>query len=126
MSAVRSLAFLAAAVLALPAYAAIQRQQAADSKERPAQAGFRDRVADERRLPARQLVAQGADGTTVYTVSDPEKCTCLYVGGPGEYGELERLRLERVRAHEQRLIAWSPYAQAAVWGPWKPEGLDLK
>jgi hypothetical protein len=126
MSAVRSLVFLAAAVLALSACSAIQRQQAADAKELLTQAGFRVRLADEPGLPARQLVARSAGGTMVYKFSDPENCNCLYVGGPGEYAELQRLQLERVREHEQLLMAWSPYAPAAVWGPWKPEGLDLK
>jgi uncharacterized protein YceK len=128
MTAVRSLVFLAAAVLALSGCAAIQRQQAADSKQLLTQAGFRVRVADEPGLPARQLVAQSAGGTTVYKFSDPDNCNCLYVGGPSEFAELQRLRLERVHEHEQMLKAWGPWTPAdpRVWGPWKPEGLDLK
>jgi uncharacterized protein YceK len=128
MTAVRSFALLAAAVLVLSGCAAIQRQQAADSKQILTEAGFRVRVADEPGLPARQLVAQTVDGTTVYKFSDPDNCNCLYVGGPTEYAELQRLRAERVREHEQLLRAWGPWTSAdpRVWGPWKPEGLDLK
>jgi hypothetical protein len=128
MTAFRSLVFLAAAVLALSGCAAIQRQQAADSKELLAQAGFTARIADEPGLPKRQLVAQNSGGATAYKFSDPEYCNCLWVGGPSEFAELQRLRQERVREHEQMLKAWSPWTSAdpRVWGPWKPEGLDLK
>jgi hypothetical protein len=123
----RYLAFLAV-TLALSGCAAIQRQQAADAKELLAQAGFTVRVADEPGLSRRQLVAQNTGGGTAYKFSDPDNCNCLYVGGPGEYAELQRLRLERVREHEQMLKTWSPWTPAdpRVWGPWKPEGLDLK
>jgi hypothetical protein len=126
MTVAQSVASFAATLLVLSGCAAIQRQQAADAKELLMQAGFRVRPADEPGLPVRQLVAQSAAGATVYKYSDPESCNCLYVGGPGEYAELERLRLERVREHEELLRAWSPYAPAAVWGPWNPEGLNLK
>jgi uncharacterized protein YceK len=127
MNATRSFALLAA-LLVLSGCAAIQRQQAADSKQILTEAGFRVRVADEPGLPARKLVAQNTGGTAVYKFSDPHNCNCLYVGGPGEYAELQRLRLERVREHEQMLKTWSPWTPAdpRVWGPWKPEGLDLK
>jgi hypothetical protein len=128
MTAFRSVVLLAAAVLALSGCAAIQRQQAADAKELLAQAGFTVRTADEPGLRPRQLIAQSDGGSPVYKYSDPDYCNCLWVGGPSEYAELQRLRAERVREHEQMLKTWSPWTPAnpRVWGPWKPEGLELK
>jgi hypothetical protein len=83
------------------------------------------------------LVVLGAAVVSVSHADDPAAqmslgssaaCAARQItnGGPDEYAELQRLRLEHVREHEQLLMAWSPYAPAAVWGPWKPEGLDLK
>ena len=73
-------------------------------------------------------VAQSDGGSPVYKYSDSDYCNCLWVGGPNEYAELQRLRAERVREHEQMLRTWSPWTPAdpRVWGPWKPEGLELK
>jgi hypothetical protein len=128
MTAFRTVVLLAAAVLALSGCAAIQRQQAADAKELLAQAGFKVRSADEAGLRPRQLIAQSDAGSPVYKYADPDYCNCLWVGGPSEYAELQRLRVERVREHEQLLRTWSPWTAAdpRVWGPWKPEGLELK
>ncbi len=60
---------------------------------------------------------------------DPKFCQCVYVGGAKEYAELQRLRSARVAEHDQLVrntLAGSSDADPALWGPWKPEGLDVK
>src|SRR2546426_53239 len=80
-------AYLAIALLALSACAAIHRQEAADSEALLKQAGFQARAADgpERqqdlvKMPSRQIVERDQNGTAVYTFADPDNCRCLYVG----------------------------------------------
>ena len=131
---------IAAAMLALSGCAAIQGQVAGDSEQILAQAGFRreaaperaaqgaTRAAGEEALPVRHLTTATENGSSVYKFYDPQFCNCVYVGGPKEYAELQHLRTARVAEHAQNLKSWIVPEDAPdpnVWGPWKPEGLDL-
>ena len=130
-------AAIAAAVLALSGCAAIHGQQATDSEQILAQAGFRRESlssqgatsAATQNLKVRQLTAETRNGSTTYEFYDPEFCHCTYVGGAKEYAELQRLRQARVNEHQQLLrtssSGWSD-PDPALWGPWNPEGLDVK
>lgn len=117
-------ALLFALALAVPGCAAIDGRVAADSEEILAQAGFQREPLEEPGLPARQLVEQ----TGIYKFADPAFCQCVYVGGPKEYAELQRLRAERI-AERDWTLRHSSYGNtysASAWGAWKPEGLDLQ
>jgi hypothetical protein len=110
------------AILAVTGCATIHRSEAGRTEQLLAAAGFKmqsadtpEQAADLKSLPARKLVPQNKDGNVVYTYADPDKCHCLYVGGPTEYSTYERLRVEREIAVDN--------AEAAMdwpwWGPWR-------
>jgi len=64
----------------------------------------------------RQLTAETSNGTTTYEFYDPEFCHCTYVGGVAdEHQQLLRASLSGVSDTDP-----------ALWGPWSPEGLDVK
>lgn len=122
----RALAAIAAsaALLAASGCAVVQRQMAADSGQILAEAGFEKRSLNEPGLPPRQLVERAGS----YRFADPDYCRCMYVGGAQEYAALQRLRAERIAEHEwirSRTIA-SLSIDPRLWGPWKPQGLDLE
>jgi len=127
-------AYLAIALLALSACAAIHRQEAADSEALLKQAGFQARTADssERqqdlvKMPLRQIVERDQKGTPEYIFADPDNCHCLYIGGQKEYAKLQELRQQRIDDHYQ-LARRSSFEGGIsdLWGPWKPEGLVAK
>jgi hypothetical protein len=133
-------AAIAAAMLTLSACAAIQGQLATDSEQILAEAGFHREAlpassasgatsAGAQGLKARQLTAETAHGATTYAFYDPEFCHCTYVGGAKEYAELQRLRSARVAYHQEAVtstLAGSAAPMPGIWGPWNPEGLDVK
>jgi hypothetical protein len=116
--------YLTAALFSLlSGCAAIQALEAADSEEILAEAGFHRQSLDEPGLPSRQLVAQAG----MYKFADPDFCVCMYIGGEKEYAELQRLRAERIAERDWALrhnSSGNAYLPI-VWGPWRPEGLDL-
>ena len=132
-------AAIAAVLVTLSGCAAIQGQTAADSEQILAQAGFARQPQtaaqgatrpDGGPLPARQLTEVANNGNTAYEFYDPRYCHCVYVGGPKELAKLQELRSTRVAEHAQNLRAFIPSAGGApdpnLWGPWQPEGLDVK
>ena len=129
-------AAIAAAILALSGCAAIQGQTATDSENILAEAGFTKQpqsaaqgAAGGGTLPARQLTKVAENGNTAYEFYDPQFCQCVYVGGPQEYAKLQQLRSARAAEHAWNLRAFSTQANSSdvnLWGPWQPEGLDLK
>ena len=93
----------------------IRRLQARDTEELLTAAGFRKQLVDaadpkplEATTPYR-LVTRTKDGTVQYTYADPDNCRCVYVGGPKEYAEYQRLARERQPAEE----VWDRNS----WGP---------
>ena len=132
---------IAVVMLALSGCAAIEGQMATDSEQILAEAGFRKEAAPERAaqgatrgsgeeaLPTRRLAAATENGSKVYKFYDANFCHCVYVGGPKEYSELQRLRSARATEHAQLAGTWSPVSNSAdpkLYGPWMPEGLDPK
>ena len=105
---------------ALPGCAALQGRVAADSEEILAQAGFEREPLDEPGLPSRRLIEQAG----VYKFADPDFCRCVYVGGAKEHAELLRLRAERL-AEREWFFGRMANMDRTMWGPWKPEGLDV-
>jgi hypothetical protein len=126
-----------AAMLVLSGCAAIQDQEARDSENILSEAGFhreaqsaaRGATGDRGALPARRLTRVTADGSLAYEFYDPQFCQCVYVGGPNEYAKLQELRQQRLADHAWYMKTSSPITAAAppeTWGPWQPEGLDVK
>ena len=114
---------LAAAML-LTGCATIRRSEARSTEQVLAAAGFVMRPTDtaERQqrlaaMPPYRLESHTKDGKVVYTYADPDGCKCVYVGGPKEYSEYQRLRLQRQMAAEQ---AWAAHAAEMDWGMWGP------
>ena len=117
----RAAVVAAAVLLALSGCAALRRQDAAGTEELLTAAGFQQRAAskpeqhqDLSAMPPYKLVARNNNGTTVYTFADPEHCHCLYVGGPKEFSEYQRLLTDREVAQELSgaTLNWE------AWGPW--------
>ncbi len=111
----------AATLLALSGCATLRRQQAAGTEELLVAAGFQQRAASlpEQRqelttMPPYKLVARNKSGQAVYTFADPEHCRCLYVGGPKEFAEYQRLLRDREVDQEMSdaSLNWE------AWGPW--------
>ena len=131
-------AALVAVIVALSGCAALQGQKAGDSENILAEAGFTKQPQSAAQgatsagggaLPARQLTRVSQNGNTAYEFYDPQFCNCVYIGGAQEYAKLQELRSARVADHAKNLQAWSPMSNSPdpnVWGPWEPEGLDLK
>ena len=112
---------LFAAILALAGCATIRRNEATSTEQLLAASGFQirpadtpQRLADLNSMPRQKLVVRSKDGTVVYTYADPDKCHCLYVGGPKEYSALQRLRVEKEIAagDAESGMDWPG------WGPW--------
>jgi len=111
---------LFAAILAVTG-CATTRREAASTEQLLAAAGFQMRPADtpERvaalaSMPREKLVVRSKDGNVVYTYADPEKCHCLYVGGPKEYAALQQIGIQReIAAHDPEAVMEWP-----GWGPW--------
>ena len=119
---------LAASMLVLSGCAAIQSQGAADSENLLAEAGFKKaelEAGGPDNLQPLQLTKHGDH----YDFADPRFCKCRYTGGDKELTVLNDLRAARVRAHEYSVRAiglTSAGADENGWGPWKPEGLDVR
>jgi hypothetical protein len=102
----------------------IRRHEAGGTEQLLAAAGFEMRPADspERQrdlaaMPPYKIVARDRDQRVTYTYADPDKCRCLYVGGPKEYTAYQHLVVEKQIAQE-RLWREQQEMDWAVWGPW--------
>jgi len=128
-----------AAIVALSGCAALQGQEANDSENILTQAGFTKQPYSAAQgatrvgggpLPARQLTKVSQNGNTEYEFYDPKFCQCVYVGGASEYSKLQELRKDRAADHAWYLSHWNPAGgnspDPSTWGPWEPEGLDVK
>src|SRR5690554_2537210 len=114
--------------LLLASCAAIRRDEAQSTESLLAAAGFKARPADTpekvaqlKSLPALKMRMRVKDGKTVYTYADPYNCNCLYVGGPSEYAEYQRLALKQQIAEENMAAAEAAEDAAMdwdMWGPW--------
>jgi len=112
--------FAVGATVLLTGCATIRRSQARDTEQLLAAAGFKAQFADAANTqqgdatPPYRLVRRDQDGAVQYTYADPDTCGCVYVGGPEEYSEYQRLATERQIARERLWAA--PYARWDYWG----------
>jgi hypothetical protein len=113
---------------ALAGCAAIERDEAEQTEQLLAAAGFQMRPADSpakladlERLQQHKLVRHERDGETTYVYADAAGCKCLYTGDQGDYDEFEKLRVQEDVA-QQEMMAAEMNQQAAMnwemWGPW--------
>jgi hypothetical protein len=98
-----------AAAMMLTGCATSRRAEACSTEQLLTAAGFMAQPADtaerQQRLAARapyQLDSHDEDGEVVYTYADPDRCKCLYVGGPKEHSKYQHLMLQRVIAEHAR------------------------
>jgi len=65
--------------------------------------------------PPYRLVSRSKDGSVQYRFADPKGCRCVYVGGPSEYAEYQRLATQR-RLDEERWQAPEDVWDRDSWG----------
>ena len=121
---------LASSLLALSGCAAIQGQQAADSEEILAEAGFhKTHITELKTVPVRQLFERGESADRWFEFVDPDYCHCSYVGYDKNLAVLTELRTARLQAHERAVKGigiTSGGSDSRAWGAWDPQGLDVK
>lgn len=107
---------------------AIERDDAQDTEQQLAAAGFDIKLADSpaRRdhletLPQHRLVRFDRDGRPYYVFADSDWCKCMYVGNQADYDAYQRLTAQEEVAEEQEEAA-AMTADADMewdlWGPW--------
>jgi hypothetical protein len=117
---------LAASVLAVSGCAYMQREQAADSENILAEAGFKKTELEADGLKTVHPLQLARHGDH-YDFDDPRFCKCRYTGGESERKVLNDLRAARVKQHERSATAIGVIgADEMGWGPWKPDGLDAR
>jgi len=118
-------AFFAASLTALSGCATLRSQDDVGTRELLATAGFQKQSADSAEqtrnlasMPPLRVVARGmADRDVVFTYADPMKCRCLYVGGPKQYMEYQRLARQR-QIEEEELWAEDGGMDWELWEAW--------
>ena len=118
-------ALFTVSLTALSDCATLRSQDAAGARELLAAAGFQRQSADSAEqtrnlasMPPLRIVARGmADRDVVYTYADPVKCRCLYVGGPKQYMEYQRLARQR-QIEEEELWAEDGGMDWELWEAW--------
>jgi hypothetical protein len=118
---------LATAAL-LAGCSAIGRDDARDTEQQLAAAGFDIKLADSpaRRdhletLPQHELVRVDRDSRPYYVYADPESCACMYVGNQADYDAYQRLTAQEEMAEEKEEAAAMSEDAAMdwdLWGPW--------
>ena len=118
-------AFFAASLTALSGCATLRSQDDVGTRELLATAGFQKQSADSAEqtrnlasMPPLRVVARGmADRDVVFTYADPMKCRCLYIGGPKQYMEYQRLAGQR-QIEEEELWAEDGGMDWELWEAW--------
>lgn len=108
--------------------AAIEREEAEQTEQMLAAAGFQmrpadtpERLADLERLQQHKLVRHDRDGVVTYIYADAADCKCLYSGDEQDYDAFQKLQVQEEIAEQEQMAA-AMNEQAAmnweVWGPW--------
>jgi hypothetical protein len=116
--------FFAGSLAAVSGCATLRGQDAVSTEELLVKAGFQKRNAETPEqvqnlasMPPFRIVARGVGGDAAYTYADPVNCHCLYVGGPRQYVEYQRLATER-EVDEGELWADTDGMDWGMWGGW--------
>jgi hypothetical protein len=100
---------------------AIEREQAQDTEQVLAAAGFHmkeattpEQVANLKAMTQRKIVIHDQDGHTRYVYADAGGCRCAYVGSEKNYDEFQRLSIKQEIAQDNldASMDWG------MWGPW--------
>ncbi|PYP99803.1 MAG: hypothetical protein DMF83_29805 [Acidobacteria bacterium] len=111
-----------AASVGLTGCAAIRRSQSLDTEQFLAAAGFRMELADTAErwqqlaaMPPHRLTSRARGDGIEYAYADPRDCHCVYVGGPKDYAEYQRLTRERQIAQEEIWTWQNPWSWGGPW-----------
>ena len=108
-------------VMALAACQAIENEQAQDTEQLLAAAGFHmkeattpEQLANLQAVTQRKIVIHNQDGRLRYVYADAQECKCVYVGNERNYDEYQRLSVkeEVAEANMAAPLDWG------MWGPW--------
>jgi hypothetical protein len=119
--AARSAMLTSGLVWILASCQAIENEQARDTEQLLAAAGFHmkeattpEQVANLKAMTQREVVIHDQDGQTRYVYADAAGCKCVYVGNEKNYDEFERLSVKQEIAQENldASMDWG------MWGPW--------
>jgi hypothetical protein len=112
---------LSGVALALASCQALENEEAQDTEQMLAAAGFHmkeastpEQLANLEAMTQRQLVIHDQDGQPRYVYADAEDCKCVYVGSEKNYDEYQRLSL-REEIAEENLDASMDWG---MWGAW--------
>ena len=114
--------------VALGGCAMIERDEAEDTEQLLAAAGFTlrpadtaEKLADLEQLQQHKLVRHDRGGEVTYVYADAAVCKCLYTGDQQNYDQFKNLQVQQNIAEEEEMAA-SENEQASmnweVWGPW--------
>jgi hypothetical protein len=107
--------------LALAACQAIENEEAQDTEQLLAAAGFHmkeattpEQLANLQAMTQRQIVTHHQDGQLRYVYADAKDCKCVYVGNERNYDEYQKLLVKKEIAQENldASLDWD------MWGPW--------
>ena len=106
--------------LMLGGCATIEKDNASDTEQLLAAAGFQMKLADTpeklanlQTLTQRKVVPHDQDGNVRYVYADAEFCECLYVGNQAAYQRYEKMAVEKniAEMNEDAAMNWG------MWGP---------
>lgn len=108
-------------ILALAGCQAIENQEAQDTEQLLAAAGFDmkeattpEQLANLRAMTQRKVVVHEQDNQPRYVYADAQDCKCVYVGNEKAYDEFQKLSVKQEIAEENMdaSLDWG------MWGPW--------
>ena len=117
----RAAVLLGVPVWALAACQAIENEEAQDTEQLLASAGFRmkeattpQQLANLQAMTQRKIVIHNQDGQLRYVYADAQDCKCVYVGNERNYDEYQKLSVKEEIAQENMdaSLDWG------MWGPW--------
>ena len=106
----------------------MQKQQAAQSQQLLAAAGFELQMADtperlatlQSVVPQRKVFSVAATDGPRFVYADAEYCQCAYAGDQQAYERYQRMVIQQRRAAEKDMAAQMSDDAAMGWGPWSP------
>ena len=116
----KSIAIITVLGFALAGCAAVEKNDASDTEEMLAAAGFKMRPADTpeklahlQSLTQRKLISHDRDGKVYFVFADADFCKCLYVGNQMDFQRYQNLSVSQNMA---QMNAAAPMD----WGMWGP------
>ena len=108
-------------ILALAGCQAIENEEAQDTEQLLAAAGFQMKeattpaqLANLQAMTQRKVVSHEQNGQPRYVYADAQDCKCVYVGNEKNYDEFQKLSVKQEIAEENMdaSMDWG------MWGPW--------